>query len=435
MQQSLWLKIEEKIYSLIPPLALIYIFFQPFNHFAGARSISFSLMLLFFLSKITRKGIVVNWRDSTIVALFILLAAILFSIVFSNYVSDSLRAFRKNFLCQVVVFFVILTEFRSPEKLKSLLYAVVLSFITVTLIIFIKNPPATLFNILEAKADKETFLGGYALNAAFYIPFTLGYLFTIRNRLVVKGFFWVMLLSEFVLVWLYFSSRTTLLAIVVSGIAVILMSKRYKMLIIILVVFLGMIGISYLTKPELINRHKTLLSLETYRGNTDALNERHAIWRGAIDMIKDSPIVGYGYGWKKIALVVRARGYLEKWEEKWPATYNYFKKTNYGSANPHNLVLQLLFEVGIFGLTAFVVFWITLFIKIVRIAKSKIIRQETKELSELFYFVKYGVVGVLITYFMANITNGLWEETYGVLTFTLAAIVLVIYDKNRCKDY
>lgn len=437
MSQNFWANIEEKIYALIPPLVLIYIFFQPFNHFAGVRSISFSLMLLFFLIKIIRRGIEIDRWDSTIVALFILLAAVLISIAFSNYKMDSLNAFRKNFLLQIVIFFVILNEFRTAEKLKSLLQTVVLSFISVTLVILIKNPPATLFNflnIIEAKAHKETFLGGYALNAAFYVPFTIGYLLSMKDRMSIKIFFSIMLLAEFVLVWLYYSSRTTLAAILVSAVMVFLISKRYKTLAVMFAVVLATVSVSYFKKPELLERHKSLLSFQTYI-TRDGLSGRNYIWQGTFDMVKDSPIVGYGYGWKKIATVVREEGYLEKWKDKWPDTYDYFNKAGYGAANPHNLILQMLFEVGILGLAAFVLFWITVFIKVGKMMRMSSFSLQPSAFSpELNCFVKYGVVGVLITYSMTNITNGLWEETYGILTFMLAAIVLIVHDENRCKN-
>jgi len=434
--QGLWLKYEERIYSLIPPLLLIYIFFQPFNHFAGIRNTAFYAMLLLFLIKIIRRGIKpasegfnwrINWKDSAIIAFFILFMAILVSIFFSNYIIDSLNAFRKNFFYQMVVFFVILTEFRDIGKLRTLLCAVVLSFTTLTIIIFIKNPPANLLNILEAKADRETFLGGYALNAAFYIPFTLGYLFSIKDRIIMRGFFWVMLLAEFVLVWLYYSSRTTLIAILISTVVMITMSKRYKMLAIIIVLFFVVGGVSYFKKPELIDRYKTLLSFQTYTGNV-GLSGRGYIWKGTVEIIKDRPIIGYGYGWKKLATVVREDGYLERWRDKWPETYDYFSKTSYGSANPHNLVLQILFEIGILGLVAFVLFWVTVCIKVVKIMKSG-----TED--ELNCFVKYGVTGVLVAYAIVNMTNGLWEESYGILTFALSAAIMVIYEQNRCKDH
>ncbi len=433
MFQNSWLKIEDKTYGLIVPLLLIYIFFQPFNHFAGIRNTAFYAMLLLFLIKIIRRGIKpasegfnrrINWKDSAIVSFFILLAAILISIFLSNYLTDSLNAFRKNFLNQSVVFFTILTEFRTEEKLKKLFYTIILSFVAVTLIIFIKNPPDSLFNILEAKKHKETFLNGYALNAAFYIPFTIGYLFSVKEKMSIKIFFWIMVLAEFILVWLYYSSRTTLIAILTSAIIIILLSKRYKMLAIILIVLLGVGVVSYFKKPELFERHKTLLSPSTYTSNV-GLSGRGYIWSGAIDMIKDRPVTGYGYGWKKITTVAREEGYLDRWKEKWPATYDFYN-SGYGKASPHNLALQMLFEIGILGLSAFVLFWIIVFIKVVRI-----IRSEAR--NELNCFVKYGVLGVLIAYLIVNITNSLWEETYGILTFALAAITMVIYEQNRYK--
>lgn len=431
MRQNFWVKIEEKAYALISPFLLIYIFFQPFNHFAGIRNTAFYSMLLFFVIKLARKGVKplfhkINWQDHTIVALFILLAAILISIVFSNYKIDSLNVLQKIFICQVVVFFVILAEFRDAEKIKALLNAVVLSFITVTLIIFIKNTPDNILNILAVKKYKETFLRGYSLNAVFYIPFTLGYLFSIKDKIIMRGFLWIMLFAEFALVWLYYSSRTTLVAILLSAVAIILLSKRYKMLTIIFVVFLGVVGFSYFKKPELVERYKTLLSFQTYTTN-EGLSGRIDIWRGTVEMIKDSPIVGYGYGWKKLATVVREGGYLEKWKEKWPSTYYYFKEAGYGRANPHNLVLQILFEVGILGLAAFILFWITVIIKIIKVAGRR-------GKDELSHFVKYGAPGVLVSYFLVNLANGLWEESYGVMTFALAAIIMVVYEQNRCKN-
>jgi len=423
--QGLWLKYEERIYSLIPPLLLIYIFFQPFNHFAGIRNTAFYSMLLLFLIKLARKGIKINWKDTTTIAFFILLMAILVSIFFSNYIIDSLNAFRKNFFYQMVVFFVILTEFRDVRKLRALLGAVVLSFITLTIIIFIKNPPANLLNILEAKTDRETFLGGYALNAAFYIPFTFGYLLSVKNRMLLKGFLWTMVLAEFVLVWLYYSSRTTLIAILISTVVMITMSKRYKMLAVIIILFLAVGSVSYFKKPELIDRYKTLLSFQTYTSNV-GLSGRGYIWKGTVEIIKDRPIIGYGYGWKKLATVVRDEGYLERWKDKWHGTYDYFSRAGYGSASPHNLTLQILFETGILGLLAFILFWITVCIKVVKIMKSG-------AGDELNYFVKYGVVGVLVAYAIINTANGLWEETYGVITFAMAAITVNIHESNRYK--
>lgn len=431
MFQGLWLKYEERIYSLIPPLLLIYIFFQPFNHFAGIRNTAFFFMLPLFLIKLGRKGIrhnckgfnsKINWKDSTMTALFILLMAILASIFFSNYIIDSLNAFRKNFFYQLVVFFVILTEFRDIEKLRALLGAVVLSFVTLTIIIFIKNPPSNLLNILEAKADRETFLSGYALNAAFYIPFTFGYLFSIKDRVIIRGFFWIMLLAEFALVWLYYSSRTTLISILIATVIIIAMSKRYKMLVIIVVLFLAVGGVTYFKKPELIDRYKTLLSFQTYTGNV-GLSGRGYIWKGTIDIIKDRPIIGHGYGWKKLALVARDGGYLERWKYTWAETYDYFSRTGYGSTNPHNMILQILFEVGIIGLAAFVLFWVTICVKVVKIIKSG-----TED--ELNCFVKYGVTGVLVAYAIVNMANGLWEESYGIITFALAAVIMVVYESR-----
>lgn len=425
--RRLWLKYETKALSLIPPLLLIYIFFQPFNHFAGIRNTAFVLMLVLFLIKAVRGGIDINWKDSTVIVLLIFLSTILISILFSNYSGESLNAFRKNFFYQLVAFFVILTEFRDRNRLESLFYCIIISFATLTIIIFIRNPIADLLNsINELKESRDTFLSGYAINAAFYMPFAISYLLCSRNKIMLKLLLWTAVAAEFVLVWLYYNSRTSIMAIVLATIFMLIISRKYLILMLILMVIISVGAVSYLKKPELFNRYATLASVKTFTTN-EGLSGRLDIWKGMIDIIKERPFIGYGYGWKKLATVAKDEEFLDNWRNELPGTYNYFKSAGYGSANPHNLILQIIFEIGILGLIAFFMFWITLVVKIVRLYFI--------EVKYGVDFAKYGIPGILISYAMLNITNGLWEETYGVLTFTLAAIIIVIYEKNTEGKY
>ena len=97
--------------------------------------------------------------------------------------------------------------------------------------------------------------------------------------------------------------------------------------------------------------------------------------------------------------------------------------------------MQILFEVGILGLSAFVLFWVTICVKVVKIIRQGSgIRGQGSDY-ELNCFVKYGATGVLVAYSIVNMTNGLWEESYGIITFVLSAVILVIYEQNRCKDH
>ncbi len=412
-------------YRLIHIFLMVYLFFLPFSRFAGIRNTAFVLLFLLLLIRVFNGGLRLDIKDRTVQALFLLCGISLLSSVLSPYPLDSLDAVRKYLLYQVVVFFVIINEYRGIKELKPLVYALFAGFGALTLIVYLKNEPAVLINWIEyaerftPEEMKATFFSGYSLYATFYMPLLLGYIYASRDKPGLKALLWVFLFLEFVLVFLH-NHRTQLLSVLFSSVVITLVAGRYRIFAAASAVLLIAALVILNVKPEAFDRYKTLLSMDTYtQSGFTGWNSRFEIWSGAIDMIKDRPVLGYGYGWKKTALVARDGGYIQKWKTEKPRTYEYYNSTTYGSTNPHNLVLQILFEVGILGLLAFLFFWSTVL--------SKALFTRLPQDDEAACFLRYGTIGVLISYIIINISNGLWEEAYGVLMMALAAMTIVLH--------
>lgn len=404
-------------YRLVPVFLFIFLFFQGFREFTGVRNTAFVLMCLAFAVRWAAGKAKVNLSDKTSFALVVLLVISLVSSVVGPYPGESLSAIRKNLLYQVVVFFVIVSEYQGLKGLRPVFYALFGGFALRSLAIVLRNDPHVLFNWLDHNNDPFTFLKGYAMWATFYIPLMAAYLYACKESVKIRAALVFFILLEVGLSFLN-NHRTQIVAFGVGIIFILIAGRRYKLLAWgALAIFIAGF-FAYQASPRSFDRYKTLLNPQTYVSNdSTGLNDRLAIWQGTVDMIKERPLLGYGYGWKKIKNVAVDAGWLDKWDKD-GRTHLYFTEKGYGAANPHNLILQIVFEVGLLGLAAFLFFWFTVVWKAI-----KTWRVET----EGARLLRYSVVGVLASYIIINATNGLWQESHGILLTAFAAAAAVLY--------
>jgi len=411
----------EKAYVLIKPLLLIYIFFLPFTHFSSPRDTAFVILFILFTVKIFHKGLSINFKDKTVLAFCLLLGVALITSLIGPYPYESLNFIRKNLLYQGLVFFVIINEYKSFEDLKPLFYTLFASYALLTVLVLIYNKPVVLLNWIEYSDKKYT--KGYSLFGVFYIPLALAFIYSIRENLKIKYLLSFFIFLEFVLCVLN-NHRGQIVALIISVTVLTLVAKRFRTFVIALVLCLVTGLVLFQAKPDIYDRYKTLLSPSTYYTNAyRGWNGRFAIWSGVTDMITERPLTGYGYGWKKIATVARDGGFLKKWGQE-SGSYKYFKGMPYGHANPHNLVLQILFEMGILGLGAFLLFWFTIIIKAISGAGKS---------GATANFLKFSAISVLISYAFVNVANGLWEEVTGVLMILFSAVCVVLYEEIKSR--
>jgi len=396
-----------------------YLFILPFQRFAGVRNTAFVLMLMLFVSEALRGRVSLFLRDRTVHAFGAVAAVVVLSSALSPYAAESFNFIRKNLLYQAAVFIVITSEFDGIEDLRGVFYSLAAGFAGLSILIITLNGPRAVLDWLDNMHLE--FMSGYSLMATFFIPLVIGYIYTFEKRPLLK-----LLLSVQLLFWFAMSvlnnHRTQMISIVVSAVVMTLLARRYKTLLFCsLLLTAAALWISAL-KPGHFDRYRTLLSIETYTNDNDSgWNKRFAIWSGTLDIIRERPVTGWGYGWKKIATVVRDGEYLERWRSSKPSTYDYFSENGYGRAGPHNLALQVVFEVGLVGILALSWFWFTILKKTL----YSFMRRSGGGPAERF--LRYTVPGVLLSYVIINISNGLWEETSGNLMASFAAMTVVAW--------
>ncbi|TAN60520.1 O-antigen ligase family protein [bacterium] len=414
-------------YSLSRVLIPLFLFLQPFNGLSTFKDAFFIAVLALLIAKLSCARHNFEFKERTLLALCALFSVALLSSVLSPYPADSLDTLRKNLFYEAVLYLAIVANYKSFDDLKPVFLSMILSFFTLSLLIVAVNDRAVLMNWLSHK--DAPFMGGYSTFASFYLPLSAGYIIFSNHSWKVKAPMTLLVILGFVLTVLN-NHRTQLAAVVISLALITLMSKKWKALITGLALLVIVAGWFALTKPEALIRHKTLLTPQNLLvKDTSGLNDRDSIWLGAWEMIKERPTLGYGYGWKKMALVTRDFGFLNRWDKN-GRTYLYFNEAGYGKANPHSLTLQILFEIGFVGFTAFILFWLSVVSKIVALYKKPL---PSLEGSVGALFLKCAVPGILASYAILNLTNGYWHESYGNLMFTLAAICSVLY-KNAGEN-
>ncbi|MBI5886791.1 MAG: O-antigen ligase family protein [Deltaproteobacteria bacterium] len=413
-------------YGLIKVFLFIFVFLQPISRGTSIKESAFVIMLVLFCVKSVKRGLSIEYRDRIIQGLILLTAVCVISSVLSPYPLDSFNFLRKGLFYQLAVFLVVINEFDGMEALRPLVYALLSGFAVLSLAIVFTRPPGVLLNWLYATTHgDDKLLQGYSLFATFYIPLALAYLYASRNGAAVKAVFIAIISMEFVLSILN-NHRGQIIAIVVSMAVITVLAKRYKALVAWLVLTAVISAALLFIKPDSFDRYKTIVMPDSYVTKTvrasgsveyEGLTDRLSIWKGTLDMIKDRPLIGYGYGWKKIAYAVRDGGWLDRWDKE-SRTYGYFSERGYGSASPHNLTLQILFEVGIIGFAAFLFFW--------GAVVWRALARAGKDSGEGARLLVYSVVGVLVSYALINLVNGLWEEVHGILMMAFAGMVFVL---------
>ena len=410
------------------------IFFQPFNRFNSFREIAFYGLLLLFIMKIFKnRAIHIDFRDKTIVAISLLVGWSILASILGPYLLDSLNALRKNLFVQMLIFLVIITEFKSYNELRTLFRIVAVSFTIVTLASIAENFLDLInlnmnLNALQSKRTHKMFIGGYANNATFYLPFIAVWLTSLKKVPWEK---WIGLITIFLglLTVFAYNARAAISIIPLTILLILFLSKKFKLLVtaaIILAFFFASVFMSVKSDTLLQPKYQSLSDLESF-----TKNGRWLLWEGTLHIIKERPITGYGYGWKKMAFVIDDLKLMEYWRKDFPDIYGFmFKpdKNRYGNINPHNLLLQIVFEIGLIGLILFLWLWTTVILKILKTASEK--RQ-----SDGKTFVLCSL-GVIVSYALINIPNGYWEEAYGNMIFMFIASIFVIHKQyaQRIED-
>ena len=193
---------------------------------------------------------------------------------------------------------------------------------------------------MEALADFErpvTFLrGAYMQSAILYVVLLpIWLIIALRpNRMPIKILCWIFFLAS-LNAFILLKTRGAMMSmlVVLPCIVAFYVRDLKKLLSIVLIVLLALIAFINL-HPSTVERVETVRNLD----NEQSVSERFLIWRSAIEMIKDHPIMGVGFG---------------KFEEYYQREYISDEAKERWQGHAHNTYLQLWAETGVIGLTIY----------------------------------------------------------------------------------
>lgn len=204
----------------------------------------------------------------------------------------------------------------------------------------------------------------FAVDAGLYTPLILGSVVFWLNRSKLG----LVLLSGVLIAYgiVLISGIRSAFLVATLGISLLLLIKYAKpkhLVALLIAAIVGGVGIVEIAKTNLeVRRYVEIFKPESY-SKAQGMSDRYPIWQATAEIVSQRPILGFGPGWQKIPTVAKESGLLNAWQAD-PSHYAQRKSFWFslapGQTNPHNLAMQLLFEIGWFGLVSYLAVLIAL---------------------------------------------------------------------------
>ncbi|NJA89982.1 O-antigen ligase family protein [Rhodocyclus tenuis] len=402
---------------------LALIFLQPFNQFGALRLIGLATLLLCLSVELWRNPRL-KANPTALTASGALVVWILISSFSGPYPIESLQSLRKEFLPQLLLFIGALLYVREYADARKAIFAAAGGFALLTLLsageilsFWQKNGFA-----IWIERSHDSFWGGYASTASFYIPLLLALLLTHTHDRGPRLFGWSCLVLATILTFLY-GSRTPFPVIFASSLVLIFALNHKRGAVLLAVVVGGFILFTQQFSMGPLEKYKTLASGSTYVTNA-GLSQRISVWEGCMDVIQERPIAGYGFGWKKLAWAINDGKFAARWESRPDISAYYLTegKASYGRVNPHNYILQVAFEIGITGILLVAYFWAIILREGIWLIRNSQHDQKGWAIC---------IVTALFAYGGCNLTNGHWVGGLANTAVMLAGCLLALAYSTR----
>ena len=310
-------------------------FFLPFSKAAG--NIFLALSILGMFHRLYRKNddvkfIFVEYKKIflTIAALF---TAVLISALSSADILFGLKSFAHKYIGHVAIMFPVILICRDKEKVLKLLKLLLAG-------VFISNFAVIAEGILNFNNLWRFggFLGSMVQGSliAMILPVYAVLIMRVENKMW-RIYFIIAAVVAF-LAMLFNGTRGVwaIIPILIPMVVLICAKSKLKAAAVLFSIFLIVVGI-FMATPNLSARVATITDLQMQSNS-----ERLLMWQSAINMFKDNPILGVGYGQYKTAYQTKYISPLAK-EKK--------------LEHAHSNIFQMLAECGIVGASAFIFMW------------------------------------------------------------------------------
>ncbi|MGV8980341.1 O-antigen ligase family protein [Clostridium sp.] len=355
-------------------------------------------------------GIVNFFSDKLSIFIAILLAIMLLSTI---YALDKTLALSESarFITYIFMYFIIKYEFNNKKQIKILLRCYIfVSFVLSCIGIY---QHFTRFGLTEKFTKPSAFGTGIRIASTLFNPNAYGaYLILIifpvimlsiyeknKNKKIVYTFLSILLFTNLLMTW----SRNALLGF---GLGVLVLGLIYS---IKLIFALGGFSILMCFIPPVFQRLKDVTS--------SSQNEsRIKLWKTAIMMIKEHPILGVGNG----NFVTRYNEYIKKYKE--------LKYQEYQNYPGHNSYLKVQSELGIIGIVSF--------LGIVAIALNRV-KKLYSTTKDSFYKPFYmGVMASMVAFLFMNLFDNLFfvPKATTFFWFLLATVEALLNNRPKGID-
>jgi O-antigen ligase len=343
--------------------------------------------------------------------------------VASPYPADSLHALPRDLLLQAELLLVGCLLVRNPAQARTALWVIIAGFAAVSLLSSVEVGSYLLSHSLsegQIPRSHKSFWGGYATLASFCLPLIIAFGVSSARGMLQRIVLLILLILGVVLTGLY-GSRSPLLVVAISVIVMFGMLRAWKALAaVFLVIALGAVWVAAQRDLGYLEKYRSLANTDTYVTN-QGLSARLDVWSGVLELIEARPMLGYGYGWKKLAWAINDGGYAERWKANDPGKSLYFlgeeTQASYGKVNPHNYFLQVAFEIGLPGLLLVLAFWLAVFWQGLKgLVRGSVENQR----------LRAALLTTLLAYMLGNFANGFWVGGLANMACALVGILVAL---------
>ncbi len=317
--------------------------------------------------------------------------------IFGGIISIDRSSFEKMlvYVCFMLGYFVVKSTISSPSLVRRCIYSLIVSSTAVSLYGLYENffgsastvwQDVTVFSEISGRVvstfENPNVLGEYLI---LIFPITLAMMITAKRANERFALFFAAGVNALCLVFTW--SRGAWLGFVIAVVLFFLLSSKHFFTAGILLTPLAVLGLSFAIDTSVIRRFTTFTDSST--------SYRLSIWRGTLDMLKDTWWYGIGIG-----------------EGAFRAVYPAYALPGIETApHSHNLYLQIITETGIFSLLAFLLF-ILIFTQCVLTFCKNAVSRSNKVLAT-------GFLCGIIAFLVQGMTDYVWYNYRIFLLFWL----------------
>ena len=401
-----------------------YLFLLIFPHTTTIQEVSFwTAFLCWAILRLRKQESFIPFNPITIS--FSLFIVIVFTAsVIGMDPLENLKRFKGELIVPFILFLIAVTEFSNIEKAKKILLAPLIAFAVYTLLAIIESTNYGLQYFWD-KTNREQYiwLTNYTQMAFIILPMMLG-IFLFTKNIWVRVFLIIFATVEFIIIASYRSITPFLAVVSVLFLWILFVRpKKYRLWMgVFILLFIFSFGLLLYTQKnnpairEYSAKFDKISNITREFRNKGGFSNRLPAWKAAIDIIKDRPLLGYGWGIKKFEKLVYQKKFLDKWKESNPSVYEFYTVIIKNSFfPPHNLFLEIAVQSGLFGLMVSL-----LFIGIYLYYLIKDILTNTFDTDRNFSMILIG--GTFLSFIIVNLMSNELGNDAGKIFFVVIGI-------------